>query len=338
MDTNLSLTLFIRAFLIALIMLVPYEYYWNHVKHWPRSYDVESLGLWANERSKLDKLSSEDIVIMGSSRGHFDLNMKLWDSIMGRKPVMLAYPGSSPFHPIADVVENSTFKGLLLISVSPGLFFTVGDSWGAGRGKAFVDHYYNRTYAQRFNLWVFSFLDPLFGFLDPGLSYRNLTERIRLPNRDSLNHPAIWPPMVSMDRKRGVRMIPAMETVTILQKRQKDIWDRPVWKNRYIDSVDVILDHYVSLALQFKENGGRIAFIRPPVSGAYLENEPLIYPRKDFWDRLLEESSCPGFQFMDHPVTNAMEPPEWSHLSRSDADIYTRLTIDFLKDEELIKD
>lgn len=43
--------------------------------------------MWADWRAKVDDLSSDDVLILGSSRGHFDLNIHLWDSITGNRPV-----------------------------------------------------------------------------------------------------------------------------------------------------------------------------------------------------------------------------------------------------------
>jgi len=298
---------------------------------------VESLDLWADWRAGIEELDSDDVVIIGSSRGHFDINIHHWKQLTGNRPVMLAYPGSSPYHPFEDIVDNSSFSGILVVSVSPGLFFTLSDSWGAGRGKDFVDHYYNRTYAQRLNSFVFRFIDPYLAYTDPSISLEGLIDRIPIPDRDSVWHPEIWPPMVSMDIYRNIRMIPAMEVDTVLQRRQTEIWDRPVWKNRSADSINVILEHYVSHARKFKARGGRIVFLRPPVTGQYLKHEPLMYPREHYWECLLEGSDAPGFHFMDNSETRRMVPPEWSHLNRKDADRYTELVIDFLKDENLIK-
>jgi hypothetical protein len=74
---------------------------------------LTSLDTWADWRGKVDDLSSNDVLILGSSRGHFDININLWDSITGTKPIMLAFPGSSPFHTVEDIVEKSNFNGYL---------------------------------------------------------------------------------------------------------------------------------------------------------------------------------------------------------------------------------
>lgn len=335
-NTKLKPRYFFFSFTLAVILLIPYELYWKYVEEWPASYDLENLDYWAEWRDKVDDLDEKDVVILGSSRGHFDINIHLWDSITGRRPIMLAYPGSSPYYPIADIVKKSKFKGLLVVSTAPGLFYTVGDSWGAGRGKKFVDHYYNRTYAQRFSHFFYQYIDPNFSYLQQDLSIRSLVERLPFEDRDSVDHPRLWPPMVEMDKYRNIRMLPIMENDTAIQKQQTDIWSRPVWENKLKDSVDVIINYYVDIVKEFKSRGGRVVFIRPPVTGQYLENEPILFPRDQYWDRLLRESESKGYHFMDDERTLKMIPPEWSHLNRKDSDIYTRVIIEHLQNDQLL--
>ncbi len=161
-------------------------------------------------------------------------------------------------------------------------------------------------------------------------------ERKVFPDRDSVHHPDIWPPMVQMDKNRNIRMIPEMETDSVLQKKQKDIWFNPHPKNRHKDSVDVIMDHYISLAKKFQERGGRVAFIRPPIDGFYVDTEYELYPRTEYWDRLIRECNCPGYHYADDPVTSKMIPPEWSHLNRQDSDTYTRIIVNLLQQDQLL--
>lgn len=336
MNNKLNFWPFLLSLLLAFLMLAPYEWYWRNVEGYPAGNDLENLDYWAHWRAKVDEMSRDDVLIMGSSRGHFDINIHLWDSITGTKPVMLAYPGSSPYHPLADIVNNTEFNGLLVLSVAPGLFFTVKDSWGAGRGKDLVDHYYNRTYAQRFSHWLYQYIDPNFSFVQEELSLRKLIDRLPFENRDSVDHPVVWPPMVSMDEYRNIRMLTGMETDTVLQNRQTAIWTPAVWENKLTDSVEVIMDHYLGLIEKFKARGGRVAFIRPPVTGGYLENEPRLFPREKYWDRLVREANSVGYHFMDYEETKNMQPPEWSHLNRREADLYTKTLIKLLRKDELL--
>lgn len=330
--------LFLYAALLAVILLSVHEWYWGEVKHWPKGHDLESLDVWADNRADVSELTDKDVIILGSSRAHFNINIHHWDSITGRRPLQLAYPGSSPLHPIEDIINESDFNGLLVIGVAPGLFYTVSETWPANRGKAFVDRYYNRTYAQIFNQRVYDYIDPHFNYLNPDLSYKSLIDRLPFPNRDSVSDVEIWPPMVAMDEFRNIRMLPIMETDTAHQRRQKRIWFNPNPMNRAADTIDYIIDHYVDLFDKFKERGGRVVFINGPITGYYLKNEPVLWPREEYWDRLLRECDCPGYHYADHPETQAMQPPEWSHLKRSDADRFTELLIERLRRDKLIED
>ncbi len=336
MNLRVNLRVFLNAVLVTLVLFIPWEWYFGQVEHWPVGHDVSSKDLWADWRGRVNDLDADDIVILGSSRGHFDLNIHLWDSITGKRPIMLAYPGSSPLHPIEDIIDHSSFDGLLVISTAPGLFYTMKGTWAANQGKDLVDHYYDRTYAQKFNGFLIQQIDPHFAFTQSDVSLKSLLERISLPNRDSVRPPLVWPPMVRMDKNRNIRMIPQMETDSALQKQQTDIWFNPDPKNRLKDSIASVLGHYVNLVKKFKDRGGRVAFIRPPVTEYYLETETRLYPREEYWNRLLRESGCPGHHFEDNTETRVMIPPEWSHLNRKDADRYTQIIIGFLQDNNLL--
>jgi len=336
MKTALNRRSFLLALGLAVVLLVPYEWYWRTQQHYPPTYDSESLDHWADIRSTVDDLDSTDVVILGSSRAHFDLNIYLWEELTGTRPVQLGYPGSSPYHPVEDMVRNTQFNGLLVIGVSPGLFYTMDGSWGANRGKAFVDQYHNRTYAQIFSQRIFHWIDPLFSYVESGMSYKTLVDYLPFKNREGVRDPMIWPPMVHVDHNRNVRMLPIMETDSVMQQRQKDIWYNPNPKNRFKDSIDVIMDHYVGLAKEFQARGGRVAFVRAPVTDYYLETEAKLYPRTEYWDRLIRECGCPGYHFADHPDTKGLVPPEWSHLNRKDSDIYTRVIVDLLKKDQFL--
>lgn len=326
---------FLAALLIGLGLLVPYEYYWRVIEQWPLSYDLESLDEWADERERVKDLGTNDIVILGSSRGHFDINIALWDSITGVRPLQLAYPGSSPYFPVEDLVENSEFNGILILSVAPGLFFTTENSWGANRGKAFVDRYHERTYADILNQRIYQHLDARFSYLEQEITYEALVFRLPIPNRDSVHDADLWPPMTKMYADRNAHMIPLMENDTVIQRRQKDIWFNPDPKNRGAEHREEIMEHYSSLLRKFQKRGGRVVLIRPPVDGYYGEVEPRLYPRTDYWDVLVDSCQCPSFHFEDFEETRGMNLPEWSHLSNADARRYTRFLIERINEQEL---
>jgi len=174
---NLNALHFFLALGLAVLLLLPFEWYWSEIEEYTKSYDLKSLDNWADQRKKVAQLSEDDVVLLGSSRLHFDTNIDLWDSLTGRQPLQLAYPGSSPFVTLEDIVKKPDFKGLIVVGVSPGLFFTVRSGWGVRRSQAFIDHYYERTFAQVLNQYLYNFVDTHFAYLREDLTLTQLIER-----------------------------------------------------------------------------------------------------------------------------------------------------------------
>jgi hypothetical protein len=334
MENKLNLRLFLGSLALAVVLVVGYELYWRNQGYLP-SYD-DSSELWSYWRGKVDDLTPEDVVIVGSSRSHFNINIHLFDSLTGHRPVMLSVPGGSPYYTMEDIVKKTEFKGLLIVGVAPGLFYTLGTGGGAMWVKdGMVDYYHKQTLASKFSQAMYEFIDPNLAYLNTDITLKKLLPQLNLPNRDSIYHDVIWPPFVSMDRYRNIRMAPIMETDTAIQNRQTKIWDGG-WENSFKDSVDVILNHYASLANEFKKRGGRIAFLQSPVTGKYLEYEPKLFPRETYWDVLLQKAEAPGYIYEDIPEMKTMRPPEWSHLNRKDADQFTKILVSLLKKDGLL--
>ena len=102
------------SFLIALIVFIGLVSLWeiNWISNGYKSYHDDNDDLWAFWRRSTEKLSSEDVVIVGSSRAHFDIDTELWKRMTGKRPVMLASVGTSPGPIIEDIANNSNFTGL----------------------------------------------------------------------------------------------------------------------------------------------------------------------------------------------------------------------------------
>jgi len=72
-----------------------------------------------------------------------------------------------------------------------------------------------------------------------------------------------------------------------------------------------------------RTRGVPVIFVRPPSEGEYLEYEDREFPRAKTWDVLLQRTGAPGIHFQDHATLQGLDLPEWSHLSRADAERYT---------------
>jgi hypothetical protein len=67
------------------------------------------------------------------------------------------------------------------------------------------------------------------------------------------------------------------------------------------DTLQAFFKQYKNSIDKIKARGGKVAFIRPPSTGAVLERETRFYPRDQYWDRLIATMESPGFYYTDHP-------------------------------------
>ena len=157
---NLKKSFFVAA-IFAIVALTCWEFYWRAQGYHPELEDNKAL--WAVQRGKVNYASSKDIVLLGDSRMLFDLQLDAWEKETGIRPIQLASAGTTPLPAFHDLVENTDFSGTVLLSVHPGIFFSSTDEtaflWR--RIKVRIDHYYDRTYAQKLNHFLVSINEAL---------------------------------------------------------------------------------------------------------------------------------------------------------------------------------
>jgi hypothetical protein len=319
---------FVLALALTLVLLTIWETWTRREGYMAAINDDKAL--WAVRRAKLGSLTERDVVVIGSSRAHFDIQLDEWEKVTGRRPLMLANDGATPTPVFRDIVENTDFNGTVLIGVSPGLFFSapveMAPPWK--RAQARVDHYYDRTWAQRANHHLSLPLERTFAFLnaseedwDDDIDLRSMISRIRTGDR--LGKPA--PPFYNfsyVDEERNTYMFDKTVTDTAFANSIKRVWmffgegaPPPV--------KDEIISLYQELIMKFRARGGTAIFVRYPSIGDFLEAEKMTTPRDQFWDELLVQTGTPGYHFEDHDVLKQFDIPEWSHLSTPDARIFT---------------
>jgi hypothetical protein len=77
------------------------------------------------------------------------------------------------------------------------------------------------------------------------------------------------------------------------------------------------------LIAKLRSRGVKVLFVRMPSSGAYLDYENNHFPRQRTWDALLAATGAPGIYFEDYPELQGFYLPEWSHMTRPEAERFT---------------
>ena len=320
----------ITALVLSFASILLWEMYWRSKGKVPDIDDDKNL--WADQRARLDGLSKDDVVLTGSSRILFDIQIYEWEQITGRRPVQLANVGSTPLPVFRDIVENTNFAGTVIVGVTPGLFFsTVNEKAGPFRRPSQrIKHYYNRTYAQRLNHYLSMPLQKNLVFVAGSeeewasdIDLKSLLTNINIGNRTGEDP---FPPFYQfdlIDEHRNNRMTERTAKDTAFAGTVKKVWSF-MGKTRREPQKDSTIAYFTRYAKIFMERGGNVILLRCPVSGLLKEKETENFPRTEYWEELLKVSGVKGYNYEDYEQFKNMECPEWSHLSADDADYFTR--------------
>ena len=324
------------AVLLTVVLLMAWETYWRLYGYQPGYED--SAEHWARMRDKVGTGSAEEVVLTGSSRMHFDFDLDVWEQDFGGPmPIMLPRVGTNPRPFITNIANDPEFRGILLVGVVEGLFFTPDGIMPAERAQQYLNHYENRPLSER---WEFLLSVPFQSGLaslnaeDLGLGTLLRKRWTSVGNRKNAYIMPDMPPYLGrIDPDRRHHMWRRCERDPVLQQKIQQIWMPwftmgPPFGGEGLDALLASVKRDVE---KIRERGGEVVFIRFPSSGKLLEVEKERWPREAYWDRLLRETEAPGIHFEDHASLSGFECPEWSHLTRADAVTWTRNMIPFLR-------
>ncbi|RED44958.1 hypothetical protein [Seonamhaeicola aphaedonensis] len=338
---------FIIALILTLIALTIWELYWRTQTDYYIAYLEDDRNLWAEERSKVETATSKDIILLGASRTGYNFNTHIWEETQGIKPINLSANGK-PFTPFfEDIVNNTDFNGTLVIGVVPIAIF---EKFRIKAAKQWVEHYYNRTYAQRLGFKLSKPLQRHLVMLSASelKSYNNLDLK-SLINTISINDGRIKTngfKLVNIgynDEDRNLIMFPRMTNNPIYQKEITDMWDKvipilPDYSDKVEKEAASVITELSLLINTFKAKGGKIIFIRHKAEEGWLKHAKRMMPRKKVWDKFIQTVNCPAYHFEDYEFMSKYYLPDWSHLNAEDAKTYTKDMVNqLIKDGHLTK-
>ena len=213
--------------ILVLTFVVGWEWYWRSQNHALSYNDDESL--WASKRKQIYQSSPARLVMIGSSRIKFDLDLPTWERVTGEKPIQLSLPGTSPRPILTDLGNDPNFKGTLLIDVTEGLFFSPTGSFPEKEAIKRVKAYPNWSLSQQVSSLINRPLEANLLFLDDlNLSLNPLLNLLPIPPR-----PGVWggpkfPREFSVnDVDRQTKMTDAFVADTALQNRACLLYTSP---------------------------------------------------------------------------------------------------------------
>jgi hypothetical protein len=329
--------------IVTFAATVAWELYARALGYAPTLNDNDDL--WAITRRKVQP---ESIVIIGDSRGWFDVDLDEFEKGLGKRPIQLAAPGSTTFPVLDDLAKDENFHGTIVCSVVPHLFFAPPGSPPMERAEKNVKRFHNQTPAQRVSEYLGMWLEDHVAYLKPDdLSLQGLLNELPIPNRPGAQVPPTFPPYFQTeDRERRARMWEkCAEPGSELAKRIQQIWiplfslppppsyiPQDVFMAKMKEGIEKRFADTVAAVEKIRARGGKIVFVRFPHSGGLKEIEDKITPREQTWEPLLQMTHVPGIYYSDFSELSGFNCPEWSHLSAGDSVEFSKRLVPHLRD------
>lgn len=303
------------------------------------SYD-DGPPLWAHKRAMVYEPADRATVFIGSSRIKYDLDIPTWERTTGCHAVQLAMEGSSPRPVLENLADDPLFTGRLIVDVTEGLFFSNAPHHRETPDKNLA-YFKDQTPAQRWSFPLNRMLESQWVFLDKdNFSLNACLDALEIPSRPGVFMMPIFPlDFQRVTFERQMYVTDRFVADTALQNQVKGIWalfgrmaqGAPPMPE---SELDAIFQSVQTATDKIRARGGEVLFVRTPSSGPLLENEQRAFPRDKYWDRLLVVTQCPGIHFSDHEALAHFVCPEDSHLSRTDAAVFTQALAQILEQEK----
>jgi hypothetical protein len=313
----------IMAVIVFIGSIAGWELYWRAYGVTP-SYQ-NSDGLWAIQRRRIDEGEGHRTAIIGSSRVLFDVQLPVYERIMGERPIQLALEGTGPVPFLEDLADDPKFTGRLLVGVTPVLFFSAFD-----RRLAALKYFREETLSQRAGQWLsMHFVEPFLAFYGEDFALMTMLKRQAWPARAGVLNLADVRKLSVSEADRNTHMWRKVEADPAYQQLARKIWTdlltlRPRPAPEQAKKVrDKQIERAIAAVAKLRARGVQVVFLRPPSSGLWREVEQRAFPRAENWDVLLKRTGAPGIHFEDYPQLQGLTLPEWSHLSAADAERFT---------------
>lgn len=303
----------------------------------------DTADLWSDRR---EAVKPDSIVVIGDSRALFDTDLGTLEKEFGQRPVQLALVGSCAFPVFENLANDESFHGTVIASLVPMMWLAPPPSPPFENSQRALKRYRDRTVSQRASHHLAMMLEEHVAFLkNDDLTLSQLLSRVSVPNRASFHPPPKLPPyFATLERDRSMKMIEAAAKPGPLQERIRQGWlplftpppppsfiPPDAFAKFMAEAIEARFAGTVAAVKKIQSRGGRVVFVRYPVSGPVKEIEDRVTPRPGPWTRFLAETGAPGIYFEDYPELASFELPEWSHLSGPDSVTFTQRLAPYLK-------
>ena len=307
------------VFLAVTLLMTAWE--WNaRTNLGLRAGDIDdSPQAWAEARRSAD---FAPVAIVGDSRILFDTDQARFAALTGVRPVQVSHVGTDSRALLEHFANDPKFHGLLIVGMADTMYFGM-PVIGLG-GNAVHNYYKNGKPSQLTGLWIDRWLQNYLAFMDHDYRLSNMLPKLDHGWRKGVDSPYedVW--KISEDFPgRQFFMWDQIERDPYLRGHARHAWDGFKGPNVPKPLADKVIARSAEAVRRIRSRGGDVIFIRPPSAPQLRANEQKRIPRKLGWDRLLIGASAKGIHADDLPQAQNLVIPEWSHLSRKCAAVFT---------------
>ena len=274
---------------------------------------------WAEQRRIA---STAPVVIVGDSRILFDTDLDRFEQLTGIRPVQVSIVGTNGRTLLEEMANESRFNGLLIVGLADLSYFRpagigVGAPYLHGRDK-------NALPSQLSGLAIDRWLQRRLAFLDSEYRLSRQVKQLDRGIRDGAKSPYedVWKLSETFDGRQYF-MWDQIERDPYLRSHARHAWD--LFKGPPLPApiAAAVVKRSAEAVRRIRARGGEVIFVRPPSAPELRSVEDGRLPRANGWDRLVAGTKTKGIHADDLPQAQRLILPEWSHLNRACARVFT---------------
>ena len=309
----------IVAFVLACLLLSAWE--WNaRNRIGLRAGDIDdSPQAWAEQRRIA---STAPIAIVGDSRILFDTDLDRFEQLTGVRPIQVSHVGTNARPLLEHFANDAQFKGLLIVGLADTMYFGM-PVIGLG-GDAVHNFEKNGLPSQLTGLWIDRFLQRHIAFLDSEYRLSTQLKQVDKGWRRGVDSPYedVWKISESFDGRQYF-MWDRIETDAYLRGHARHAWDGFKGESIPPKLAAKVVERSAEAIRRIRARGGEVVFVRPPSAPQLRANEEKRIPRATGWDQLVRGTGAAGVHADDLVRAQNLAMPEWSHLTRRCATVFT---------------
>ena len=274
---------------------------------------------WAEQRRIA---STAPVAIVGDSRILFDTDLDRFEQLTGVRPVQASIVGTNGRTLLEEMANEQRFNGLLIVGLAELSYFRPA---GIGVGAPYLhDRDKNGLPSQVSGLIIDRWLQRRLAFLDSEYRLSRQVKQFDRGIRKGAKSPYedVWKLSETFDGRQYF-MWDRIESDAYLRDHARHAWD--VFKGPPLPPpiAAKVVERSAEAVRRIRARGGDVLFVRPPSSPELRIIEDKRLPRAQGWDMLIAGAKAKGIHADDLPQAQQLILPEWSHLTRACATVFT---------------